>query len=75
MALDAPGTLILLSAVIGFAGTVMFPIALYLLNYQLLAPQLPKWARPPRNGPWVLGLSFLVYLGLALTYGWSMLAG
>lgn len=75
MLLDTPGTLILTSAVIGFAGTVMFPIALYLLNYHRLAPQLPKWAKPPRSGPWLLGLSFVIYLGLALTYGWSMLAG
>jgi len=75
MLLDTPGTLILTSAVIGFAGTVMFPIALYLLNYRRLAPQLPAWARPSDAGRWLLGLSFAIYLGLALAYGWSMLAG
>jgi hypothetical protein len=75
MLLDTPGTLILTSAVIGFAGTVMFPVALYLLNFRRLAPQLPIWARPPDTGRWLLGLSFLVYLGLALAYGWSMFAG
>ena len=46
MLLDAPGPLILLSAVIGFAGTVIFPPALFVLNYRRLAPALPAWARP-----------------------------
>lgn len=75
MLLDTPGSLILTSAVIGFAGTVIFPVALYLLNYRLLPPHLPAWARPGRAGAWLLGISFLVYLGLAGAYGWSMLAG
>lgn len=75
MLLDTPGTLILTSAVIGFAGTVMFPVALYLLNYRTLSPRLPAWARPGGAGPWLLGISFLVYLGLAVAYGWTMLAG
>ncbi|PIV83319.1 MAG: hypothetical protein COW52_08955, partial [Nitrospirae bacterium CG17_big_fil_post_rev_8_21_14_2_50_50_9] len=34
MLIDAPGPLILISAVIGFVGTVIFPAALYLLNYR-----------------------------------------
>jgi hypothetical protein len=65
MSLDAPGSLILLSALIGFAGTVMFPVALYLLNHRLLAPELPSWARPSRFSAVLLLLSFLVYLTLA----------
>lgn len=68
MLLDAPGPLILTSAVIGFAGTVIFPPALYLLNYRLLAPSLPVWARPRPVEAWLLGLSFVAYLGLALAY-------
>jgi Mn2+/Fe2+ NRAMP family transporter len=75
MLLDTPGTLILTSAVIGFAGTVIFPVALYWLNYRRLAPHLPVWARPGGVGPWLLGVSFVVYLGLAGAYGWSMLVG
>jgi hypothetical protein len=65
MSLDAPGSLILLSALIGFAGTVMFPVALYLLNHRLLAPELPSWARPSSFSAVLLLLSFLVYLTLA----------
>ena len=67
MLLDAPGPLILTSAVIGFAGTIMFPVALYFLNYRLLPKHLPDWARPERQ-PWLLGLSFAVYLLLAVLY-------
>lgn len=75
MLLDTPGTLILTSAVIGFAGTVIFPAALYCLNYRRLAPRLPVWARPGGTGAWLLGVSFVVYLGLAIAYGWVMLTG
>jgi hypothetical protein len=65
MSLDTPGSLILLSALIGFAGTVMFPVALYLLNHRLLAPALPVWARPSQWSALLLLLSFIVYLALA----------
>ncbi len=68
MLLDAPGPLILLSAVIGFAGTVLFPVALYLLNYRKLPAVLPPWARPGRAGAVLLGVSFVCYLGLAVMY-------
>ena len=68
MQLDAPGPLILTSAVIGFAGTVIFPAALYLLNYRLVAPALPPWARPRPVEAMLLGVSFVAYLGLAIAY-------
>lgn len=70
MLLDAPGPLILTSAVIGFGGTVIFPVALYFLNYRLLAPQLPAWARPEKKSAWMLGISFAAYLVLAVVYLW-----
>ena len=68
MLLDAPGPLILTSAVIGFAGTVIFPPALYLLNHRRLAPHLPEWARPRAGSRWLLGVSFVAYLALAVAY-------
>ena len=71
MLLDAPGPLILISAVIGFIGTVIFPAALYRLNYRHLAALLPKWARPRPVERWLLGLSFVAYLGLAVAYLWQ----
>lgn len=74
MSIDTPGALILTSAVIGFVGTVIFPLALYLLNHRLLAPALPTWARPSRVSAWLLGVSFVAYAGLALVYLWLVFA-
>lgn len=68
MLLDAPGPLILTSAVIGFIGTVIFPAALYLLNYRFLHPHVPDWARPSRASAWLLAISFVAYLLLAMAY-------
>ncbi len=68
MLLTAPGPLILLSAVVGFAGTVLFPVALYRLNHVRLAAALPDWARPGRVSAVLLGISFAAYLLLAVLY-------
>jgi hypothetical protein len=68
MLLDAPGPLILTSAVIGFIGTVLFPAALYVLNYRYLASLLPGWARPSAASRWLLAIAFLAYLALAGAY-------
>lgn len=73
MLLDAPGPLILLSAVIGFAGTVIFPPALFVLNFRRLAPSLPEWARPRALDALWLGLSFLIYVVLAAGYLFAIL--
>ena len=74
MLLDAPGPLILTSAVIGFIGTVIFPVALYLLNHRMLAPNLPLWARPRKISLCLLAVSFLAYLALAVAYLWVLLS-
>lgn len=71
MLLEAPGPLILLSAVIGFVGTVTFPVALYFLNYRHLPRRVPGWAHPARGFAALLAVSFLAYLLLALFYGAS----
>lgn len=68
MLIEQPGTLILLSAVIGFGGTVIFPAALYFLNYRLLPRHLPPWAHPAPKTTWLLGVSFAAYLILAVLY-------
>ena len=75
MLLDAPGPLILTTAVIGFAGTVIFPPALYVLNHRRLAAALPPWARPRPAERWLLGISFVAYTGLAAGYLWQTLGG
>jgi hypothetical protein len=68
MLLTAPGPLILLSAVIGFVGTVAFPAVLWFLNYRQLPAELPGWARPGWGGAALLGLSFAAYAVLAGMY-------
>jgi len=70
MLLDTPGTLIMTSAVIGFIGTIIFPVALYLLNYRILAPNLPPWARPRQVSRWLLAVSCIAYISLAIAYLW-----
>ena len=68
MAFQPPGPLILLSAVIGFIGTVIFSFALLFLNHKVLARELPPFAR---LGRWAFGLMSLTcaaYLILAGTY-------
>jgi hypothetical protein len=74
MLLDAPGPLILTSAVIGFIGTVIFPPALYLLNHRLLAPALPAWARPAPSAAWLLAIAGVAYAALAIAYVYSRVA-
>ncbi|MBI2992690.1 MAG: Nramp family divalent metal transporter [Gammaproteobacteria bacterium] len=68
MLLEAPGPLILLSAVIGFLGTVLFPPLLYRVNHRLLARHVPRWARPSRASRALLLVSFCAYLALAAAY-------
>ena len=73
MPLSTPGALIMLSAVIGFAGTVIFPAALYYLNYRLLAHHVPGWARPAGISGMLLATSFVFYVLLALAYAITLL--
>jgi len=63
-----PGALILLSAVIGFVGTVLFSMALVFLNHVYLPRHLPAIARPGRLNLVLLSVSCLAYLVLAIAY-------
>lgn len=73
MPLSTPGGLIMLSAVIGFAGTVIFPVALYFLNYRLLVRHVPAWAQPAGVSGMLLAASFVFYVLLALAYAGTVL--
>jgi hypothetical protein len=68
MALDEPGPLILLSAVLGFIGTVLFTGALFGVSYKVL----PRYAPAVRSPGWVaglsLGVSYAAYILLAILY-------
>jgi hypothetical protein len=63
-----PGPLILISAVIGFAGTVLYSVALLFLNHVYLPRFLPRAARPGRLNLIFLLLSCLAYATLAILY-------
>jgi hypothetical protein len=63
-----PGPLILLSAVIGFVGTVLFSVALIFLNHVYLPRHLPSLARPGKLNLIFLCVACAAYLLLALAY-------
>jgi hypothetical protein len=66
--LEEPGTLILISAVIGFVGTVLYSVGLIFLNHVYLPRHLPAMARPGRLSLALLSISCTAYLLLALAY-------
>lgn len=63
-----PGPLILLSAVIGFIGTVSFSFAILTLNHRLLPTLVPAKATPGKLAFGALFVVSLIYLILALLY-------
>lgn len=66
--LNEPGTLILVSAVIGFVGTVIYSTALIVLNHVYLPRFLPTATRPGKASLFLLLLSCAAYLVLAVLY-------
>ncbi len=68
MGFAEPGPLILLSAVIGFVGTVLFSVTLIFLNHVYLPRYLPVLARPGRTNLVFLIISSGAYFALALLY-------
>lgn len=68
MYLDQPGALIVTSALIGFAGTVIYAVALILINHRLLNRQLAPQLRSSRWSLVCITFSTLVYAALAVGY-------
>jgi Mn2+/Fe2+ NRAMP family transporter len=66
--LEEPAELILISAVIGFVGTVIYSIALIFLNHVYLPRHLPALARPGRLNLLLLCIACTAYFLLALAY-------
>jgi hypothetical protein len=66
--LNEPGTLIVISAVIGFLGTVIYSAGLIVLNHVYLPPLLPVLARPGKTSLVFLIISCAAYLLLAMLY-------
>lgn len=65
---NEPATLILISAVIGFLGTVLYCVALVFLNHVYLPRHLPALARPSRISLGFLLISCSTYFLLAVAY-------
>lgn len=70
-----PGPLILLSALIGFLGTVTFAFLLYRLNYRYLPTVIPRSLGPQRLAALGLGIAGVAYGALALAYLWTRCGG
>lgn len=68
MLLQEPGPLILLSAVIGFIGTVAFSFAILLLNHRLLPKLIPSAAAPGKTAFAAQTVVSVIYLVLAVFY-------
>ncbi len=68
MLLNAPGPLILISAVIGFVGTVIFSVAVLVLNHHFLPPITPTWAHPGKLSWYTMLLVCVVYGAAAVVY-------
>jgi hypothetical protein len=68
MFFDQPGTLIVISAVIGIFGTVTYAVGLLLLNHGLVRRQLPQKLRSGRLSLIVFVVVTCFYLALAVAY-------
>jgi hypothetical protein len=72
MPLAQPGPLLLISAVTGFLGTVIYAIGVLVLNHRFLPRRLPGYARPRWGAAVALGVSCVAYLALATAYVWMV---
>lgn len=68
MYLDQPGPLIVTSALIGFAGTVVYSAALIVLNHVRLNAMLPVELRCSKASLIAIGFSTLCYFAIAVCY-------
>jgi Mn2+/Fe2+ NRAMP family transporter len=67
---NQPGTLIVLSALIGFLGTVIFTFALIFLVHGPLRRALPDPLKPGKASLILLSISAIAYTLLAVAYVW-----
>jgi len=70
MLFSEPGPLILLSALLGFLGTVSFAVLLYALNHRFLPRHLDARLCPRRGASAGLLVAGTAYAALAIAYLW-----
>lgn len=68
MPLDQPGVLIVLSAMIGFTGTVIYSVGLVFLNHRLLPRLMPDAPPPSARSMAAILVSCVSYFALAVGY-------
>jgi hypothetical protein len=73
MPLAQPGPLIIVTAVTGFLGTVVYSVAVLVLNHRLLPRHLPREAWPGRWSTFATSVSCLAYFACAVVYVWLQL--
>lgn len=71
--IDEPGSLILISAVLGMVGTVGFSFALLFLNHRVLPRLVPFKSAPGELAFFSLLTAAVLYAGLAAFYFWGIL--
>jgi len=74
MPLAPPGPLIVVTALTGFVGTVVYSIGVLVLNHVYLPKRLPAFARPTRRSAALMAVTCLAYLALATAYLWLELS-
>lgn len=75
MFFESPGPLILISAVIGFIGTVTFSVAILILNHFYLPRLLPQWAKPSKISLVLISITCIAYFALAIAYLYLRFSG
>jgi Mn2+/Fe2+ NRAMP family transporter len=68
MYLDQPGALIVISALVGFTGTVIYAVGLLVLNHVHVRRALPPELRSGRLAIAAIGFATVCYLALAIGY-------
>ncbi|MBI2082474.1 MAG: Nramp family divalent metal transporter [Deltaproteobacteria bacterium] len=75
MPLAQPGTLILMTGILNFTGTVLYAIPLWILNYRWLPRQNPSFVRPSSWASTFLWISIIAYFVLMIAFLWVKFLG
>lgn len=70
MRLTHPAPMIITSAILGFVGTVIYSVAVLILNHKFLPKVLPPIAKPAALSFYAMGVSCVTYFGLMAGWLW-----
>ena len=69
-----PDRVVAFTGVLSLFAVAVYSVALWILNYRLLAPRYPAWARPHPVQKVLFTIVILLYLAAACAYAWVKLA-